>query len=110
MREAATSRPVNIMTVKIMNQTLKDEILMREMLDDDGPLGTDSAPDDATVDAALRAVRSKLARTLGRARRPLARVGVSIRRSGAYWWPKADAVCSRCSSSTCPMHPMRSPR
>jgi O6-methylguanine-DNA--protein-cysteine methyltransferase len=59
-----------------MNQTLKDEILMREMLDDDGPLGMDSAPDDAAVDAALRAVRSKLARTLGRARRPLARIGV----------------------------------
>jgi methylated-DNA-[protein]-cysteine S-methyltransferase len=63
-------------TVNIMNQTLKDEILMREMLDDDGPLGMDSAPDDAAVDAALRAVRSKLARTLGRARRPLARIGV----------------------------------
>jgi len=63
-------------TVKIMNQTVKDEILMREMLGDDGPLGADSAPDDATVDAALRAVRPKLARTLGRARRPLARVGV----------------------------------
>ena len=41
-------------TVNIMNQTLKDEILMREMLDDDGPLGMDSAPDDAAVDAALR--------------------------------------------------------
>ncbi|HEY2523454.1 MAG TPA: methylated-DNA--[protein]-cysteine S-methyltransferase [Candidatus Binataceae bacterium] len=59
-----------------MNQTVKDEILMREMLGDDGPLGADSAPDDAAVDAALRAVRPKLARTLGRARRPLARVGV----------------------------------
>jgi methylated-DNA-[protein]-cysteine S-methyltransferase len=59
-----------------MNQTVKDEILMREMLGDDGPLGADSAPADATVDAALRAVRPKLARTLGRARRPLARVGV----------------------------------
>ena len=57
-------------TVNIMNQTLKDEILMREMLDDDGPLGMESAPDDAAVDAALRAVRPKLARTLGRARRP----------------------------------------
>src|SRR6266446_6177032 len=63
-------------TVNIMNQMLKDEIMMREMLDDDGPLGMDSAPDDAAVDAALRAVRSKLARTLGRARRPLARIGV----------------------------------
>jgi methylated-DNA-[protein]-cysteine S-methyltransferase len=63
-------------TVKIMNQTVKDEILMREMLDDDGPLGMDSALDDAAVDAALRAVRPKLARTLGRARRPLARIGV----------------------------------
>jgi len=59
-----------------MNQTVKNEILMREMLGDDGPLGADSAPDDAAVDAALRAVRPKLARTLGRARRPLARVGV----------------------------------
>ncbi len=63
-------------TVNIMNATLKDEILMREMLDDDGPLEMDSLPDDAAVDAALRAVRPKLARTLGRARRPLARVGV----------------------------------
>ena len=63
-------------TVKIMNQTVKDQILMREMLDDDGPLGMDSALDDAAVDAALRAVRPKLARTLGRARRPLARIGV----------------------------------
>jgi methylated-DNA-[protein]-cysteine S-methyltransferase len=59
-----------------MKQILKDEMLMREMLDDDGPLGTDGAPDDAAVDAALRAVRPKLARTLGRARRPLARIGV----------------------------------
>ena len=71
MRKAAKS-----ITVKIMNQTLKDEILMREMLGDDGPLGTESGPDDAAVDAALRAVRPKLARTLGRARRPVARVGV----------------------------------
>ena len=59
-----------------MNQTLKDEILMREILDDDGPLGMDSASDDDAVDAALRAVHPKLARTLGRARRPLARIGV----------------------------------
>lgn len=59
-----------------MNESLKDEILMREMLDDDGPLGMEGAPDDAAVDAALRAVRPKLARTLGRARRPVARVGV----------------------------------
>jgi len=63
-------------TVNIMNAMLKDEILMREMLDDDGPLEMDGAPDDAAVEAALRAVRPKLARTLGRARRPLARVGV----------------------------------
>jgi methylated-DNA-[protein]-cysteine S-methyltransferase len=63
-------------TVKIMQATLKDEILMRQMLDDDGPLEMDGALDDAAVDAALRAVRPKLARTLGRARRPLARVGV----------------------------------
>jgi len=63
-------------TVNTMNATLKDEILMREMLDDDGPLEMDGAPDDAAVDAALRAVRPKLARALGRARRPLARVGV----------------------------------
>ena len=69
-------RPRIAGTVKVMNQTVKDEILMREMLGDDGPLGADSAPADATVDAALRAVRPKLARTLGRARRPLARVGV----------------------------------
>ncbi|MGZ6185281.1 MAG: methylated-DNA--[protein]-cysteine S-methyltransferase [Candidatus Binataceae bacterium] len=59
-----------------MNQTLKDEILMREMLGDDGPLGMESGPDDAAVAAALRAVRPKLTRTLGRARRPVARVGV----------------------------------
>jgi methylated-DNA-[protein]-cysteine S-methyltransferase len=63
-------------TVTTMNQTLRDEVLMREMLGDDGPLGADSAPDAAAVDAALRAVRPKLARTLGRARRPLARIGV----------------------------------
>jgi methylated-DNA-[protein]-cysteine S-methyltransferase len=71
MRKAAKSRTVNI-----MNQTLKDEILMREMLGDDGPLGMESGPDDAAVDAALRVVRPKLARNLGRARRPVARVGV----------------------------------
>jgi methylated-DNA-[protein]-cysteine S-methyltransferase len=59
-----------------MDQTLKDEILMREMLDDDGPLEVDGVPDDAAVEAALRAVRPKLARTLGRVRRPLARVGI----------------------------------
>jgi methylated-DNA-[protein]-cysteine S-methyltransferase len=63
-------------TVKVMDETLDDEILMREMFDDDGPLELGGAPDDAAVDAALRAVRPKLARTLGRARRPLARVGV----------------------------------
>ena len=63
-------------TVNIMNQMLKEEILMREMLDDDGPLGTESAPDDAAVDAALYAVHPKLARKLGRVRRPLVRVGV----------------------------------
>jgi methylated-DNA-[protein]-cysteine S-methyltransferase len=63
-------------TVNIMNATLTDEMLMREMLDDDGPLEMDGAPDDAAVEAALRAVRPKLARTLGRTRRPLARVGV----------------------------------
>jgi methylated-DNA-[protein]-cysteine S-methyltransferase len=61
--------------VDIMNQRLKDDVLMREMLDDDGPLGTGGIADDATVDAALRAVRPKLARKLARARRPLARVG-----------------------------------
>ena len=71
MRKAAKSTTVNI-----MNQTLKDEILMREMLGDDGPLGMESGPDDAAVDTALRAVRPKLARTLGRARRPVARVGI----------------------------------
>jgi len=71
MRKAAKSTTVNI-----MNQTLKDEILMREMLGDDGPLGMESGPDDDAVDAALRAVRPKLARTLGRARRPVARVGI----------------------------------
>src|SRR5271154_6177354 len=63
-------------TVKIMNERPKDEILLREMLDDDGPLEIDGLPDDATVEAALRAVLPKLARTLGRVRRPLARVGV----------------------------------
>jgi len=63
-------------TVNIMNEKLKDEILMREMLDDDGPLELGGAPDDAAVEAALRAVRPKLARTLGRARRPLARIGI----------------------------------
>ncbi len=67
---------MNLKTVNIMNQKLKDEILMREMLGDDGPLGTGGVPDDGAVDAALRAVRPKLARTLARARRPLARVGV----------------------------------
>jgi len=71
MRKAAKSTTVNI-----MNQTLKDEILMREMLGDDGPLGMESGPDDDAVDAALRAVRPKLARTFGRARRPVARVGI----------------------------------
>jgi methylated-DNA-[protein]-cysteine S-methyltransferase len=63
-------------TVTIMGEMLKDEILMREMLDDDGPLEMDGASEDAAVEAALRAVRPKLARTLGRARRPLARVGI----------------------------------
>ncbi len=58
-----------------MNQRLKDDVLMREMLDDDGPLGTGGIADDVTVDAALRAVRPKLARKLARARRPLARLG-----------------------------------
>ncbi|HVB80839.1 MAG TPA: methylated-DNA--[protein]-cysteine S-methyltransferase [Candidatus Binataceae bacterium] len=67
---------MKLKTVNIMNHKLEDEILMREMLDDDGPLGTDGVADDAAVDAALRAVRRKLARTLGRARRPLARIGV----------------------------------
>jgi methylated-DNA-[protein]-cysteine S-methyltransferase len=62
--------------VKIMNARLEDERLMREMLDDDGPLELGGAPDDAAVDAALRAVRPKLARTLARARRPVARVGL----------------------------------
>jgi len=63
-------------TVKIMNARIEDERLMREMFDDDGPLELGGAPDDAAVDAALRAVRPKLARTLGRARRPVARIGL----------------------------------
>ncbi len=67
---------MNLNTVNIMKETLKDEILMREMLDDDGPLGTDGVADEAAVDAALRAVRPKLARALGRVRRPLARIGI----------------------------------
>src|SRR6266851_2599388 len=62
--------------VNHMNQMLKDETLMSEMLDDDGPLGMDSAPDDTAVDAALRAVRTRLGRALDRVRRPLARIGV----------------------------------
>src|ERR1700677_744466 len=38
-------------TVKVMDETLDDEILMREMFDDDGPLELGGAPDDAAVDA-----------------------------------------------------------
>lgn len=59
-----------------MDQMLNDTMLMREMLDDDGPLSMDSAPGEAAIDAALRAVRARLARALGRVRRPLARVGI----------------------------------
>jgi methylated-DNA-[protein]-cysteine S-methyltransferase len=60
-----------------MNEALKDyETEMREMLDDDGPLGVSGAPKDSAVDAALCAVRPKLARALDKIRRPLARVGV----------------------------------
>ncbi len=55
---------------------LEDRMWMREMLDDDGPLGMDGAPGEAAVGAALRAVRTRLARALGRVRRPLARAGV----------------------------------
>ena len=69
-------RPTKSVTVNIMNERLKDEILMREMLDDDGPLEIDGLPDDAAVEGALRRVLPKLARTLGRVRRPLARLGI----------------------------------
>jgi methylated-DNA-[protein]-cysteine S-methyltransferase len=62
--------------VKIMKAKLHNEIPIHEMLDDDGPLGMDGAPDDAAVEAALRAVRPRLERALGRERRPLARVGI----------------------------------
>jgi len=62
--------------VNHMNQMLKNGTLMHEMLDDDGPLGMDSAPDDTAVAAALRTVRTRLGRALDRVRRPLARIGV----------------------------------
>ena len=55
---------------------LEDKTWMREMLDDDGPLGAGDAPVEAAVDAALRTARPKLARALGRVRRPLARGGI----------------------------------
>jgi methylated-DNA-[protein]-cysteine S-methyltransferase len=54
-----------------------DEMLIRdEMLKDDGPLEMDSASDDAEVEAALGAVRGRMARALARVRRPQARLGV----------------------------------
>lgn len=58
------------------DEMLDDRIWMREMLDDDGPLGVGGVAREAAVDAALRAVRKRVARALGRVRRPLARVGV----------------------------------
>lgn len=53
-----------------------DETLTDEMLEDDQPVAIAGAPDERTVEAALRAARKAVARALSRIRRPLVRAGV----------------------------------
>jgi methylated-DNA-[protein]-cysteine S-methyltransferase len=54
-----------------------DEILLSdEMLKDDGPLELDGDDAEVEVEAALRAVRGRVARALARVRRPPVRAGV----------------------------------
>lgn len=60
-----------------MKEAVKNqELEIRELLGDDGPLGTAGAPSDSAVEAALRTARPKLERALDKVRRPLARIGV----------------------------------
>lgn len=56
--------------------TMDEMLINNAMLKDDEPLEMDGAKNDAAVEAALGAVRGRMARALARVRRPQARAGI----------------------------------